>query len=238
MQSSIVALLTLFILTSCATPNKDNTTTFSTTKKEEQPVTTFQSGDLLTAVTNQEKQRVSNILASSYSNINETNDALDTPLHLAIYTDQIEVAKQLIDYGANINQQNKLEDSPYLYAGAEGKTDILAYMLEHGSPDLAVVNRYGGNTLIPAAEKGHLDTVILLLKDGREDLNFQNRFGYTALIEAVALTDGSKIFQDIVRELMDHGADKHIEDQSGQTASDYAQALGYDTIQHILAEYP
>ncbi len=104
-------------------------------------------------------------------------------------------------------------------------------------PDLAVVNRYGGNTLIPASEKGHLKTVKLLLKDGRQNIDFQNNFGYTALIEAVALTDGSKTFQLIVQELMEHGADKHIRDNSNRTAEDYAKELGYTQIQDILEEY-
>lgn len=72
---------------------------------------------------------------------------------IAVHNNQIELAKKLIDAGANVNIQDKIADSPYLYAGAEGRTEILAYMLSHSEPDQSIVNRFGGNALIPAAEK-------------------------------------------------------------------------------------
>ncbi len=90
-------------------------------------------------------------------------------------------------------------------------------MLENSEPDQSIVNRFGGNALIPAAEKGHLANVKLLLTDGRVDIDHQNHYGYTALIEAVALRDGSKIYQDIVRELLAHGANKELRDNQGKT---------------------
>lgn len=50
----------------------------------------------------------------------------------------------------------------------------------------------------------------LLLEDGREDIDFQNDFGYTALIEAVGLREGNQLYQDIVKLLMENGADQSI----------------------------
>lgn len=106
---------------------------------------------------------------------------------IAVHHNMIDIAKILVDHGANINLQDHIQDSSYLYAGAQGKTEILAYMLENSEPDQSIVNRFGGNALIPAAEKGHLANVKLLLTDGRVDIDHQNHYGYTALIEAVAL---------------------------------------------------
>lgn len=88
----------------------------------------------------------------------------------------------------------------------------------------------GGNALIPAAEKGHLENVRLLLADGNVDINHQNNYGYTALIEAVALRDGSKIYQDIVKELLAYDADKKLRDNYGKSAEDYAKELGYQAM--------
>ena len=139
--------------------------------------------------------------------------------------------------GADINLQNSISDSPYLYAGAQGRTEILAYMLKNATPDLNKHNRYGGNALIPAAEKGHIDNVKLLLEDGREDIDFQNDFGYTALIEAVGLREGNQLYQDIVKLLMENGADQSIKDNSGRTAMDYANQKGYTEISKIFAQY-
>ena len=72
---------------------------------------------------------------------------------IATHLNQLDIAKTLIDHGADINQQDGIQDSPYLYASAQGKTEILDYMLKNGKPDQQIVNRFGGNALIPAAEK-------------------------------------------------------------------------------------
>lgn len=163
--------------------------------------------------------------------VNERNES---ELLVAVFNNDIDRAIELIDAGANVNLQDNIDDSPYLYAGAQGRTEILEHMLKYADIDFSVVNRFGGNTLIPAAEKGHLDNVKLLVKDDRIDIDFQNNFGYTALIEAVALTDGSEVFQEIVRVLVGAGADIHIQDNSGRTALDYAKEKNYTIILEIL----
>ena len=70
----------------------------------------------------------------------------------------VEVARLLIEAGADVNAKDNIEDSPYLYAGAEGRLAILRLTLAHGA-DLKSVNRYGGTALIPACHHGHAETV-------------------------------------------------------------------------------
>ena len=118
----------------------------------------------------------------------------------------------------------------------EGKTEILKYIIEHAEPNQQIVNRYGGNALIPAAEKGHLNNVKLLLEDGKIDIDHQNNFGYTALIEAVALTDGSEVYQQIVQELVSYNANKELRDNSGKTALDYAKEKDYTAMIKLVEE--
>lgn len=76
----------------------------------------------------------------------------------------------------------------------------------------------------------------LLLTDARVDIDHQNNYGYTALIEAVALRDGSEIYQQIVQELLNHGADKTLRDNQGKTAEDYARELGYTELLAQLSQ--
>lgn len=196
-----------------------------------------QKGDntmsLIEAVDQQNEQQVQELLAQS-TEVDIQNDKGETPLLIATHQNNVAIAKALIDAGADINKQDAIQDSPYLYAGAQGKTEILAYMLAHREPDQTVVNRYGGNALIPAAEKGHLENVKQLLEDGRADINHQNNFGYTALIEAVALTDGSPLYQDIVAELLKHDANTELRDNNDKTALDYAKEKGYTEIEAML----
>ncbi|HIX42219.1 MAG TPA: ankyrin repeat domain-containing protein [Candidatus Kurthia intestinigallinarum] len=188
---------------------------------------------LIEAVDQQNEQQVQELLAQS-TEVDIQNDKGETPLLIATHQNNVAIAKALIDAGADINKQDAIQDSPYLYAGAQGKTEILAYMLAHREPDQTVVNRYGGNALIPAAEKGHLENVKQLLEDGRADINHQNNFGYTALIEAVALTDGSPLYQDIVAELLKHDANTELRDNNDKTALDYAKEKGYTEIEAML----
>lgn len=192
------------------------------------------SGELIQAVENNDIEKVQEILKDTSYPINEMNNEKETPLLIATHDNHIEIAKLLIDAGADINQQDSIQDSAYLYAGAQGKTEILTYMIEHAEPNQQIVNRYGGNTLIPAAEKGHLNNVKLLLEDGKVDIDHQNNFGYTALIEAVALTDGSEVYQQIVQELVSYSANKELRDNSNKTALDYAKEKGYTTMIKIL----
>ncbi len=122
-------------------------------------------------------------MARSNATVNEINDKKKTPLLIATHENDVEIAKLLIDAGANINQQDAIQDSAYLYVGAQVKTEILRYMMEHAKPNQQVRNRFCGNALTLAAEKGHLDNVHLLLTDEQVDIDHQNYYGYTALIE-------------------------------------------------------
>lgn len=193
-------------------------------------------GKLILAVENSEVKKVQEILQDPSYPINETNTKKETPLLIATHGNHIEIAKLLIDAGADINQQDGIQDSAYLYAGAQGKTEILRYMMEHAKPNQTIVNRYGGNALIPAAEKGHVNNVKLLLKDGHVNIDHQNNFGYTALIEAVALTNGSEIYQQIVQELVAFNANKELRDNAGKTALDYAKEKDYTAMIELLEE--
>lgn len=161
-------------------------------------------------------------MARSNATVNEINNKKETPLLIATHENDIEIAKLLIDAHADINQQDAIQDSAYLYVGAQVKTEILRYMMEHAKPNQQVRNRFCGNALIPAAEKGQLD------------IDHQNDYGYTALIEAVALTDGSKVYQEIVQELVDVGANQNLRDRYGKTALDYAKEQGYRKMIEIL----
>ncbi len=195
-----------------------------------------QSGELIQAVEKNDIKKIQDILKDASYPINETNSEKETPLLIATHDNNIEVVKLLIKAGADINQQDSLQDSAYLYAGAQGKTEILKYMIKHAEPNQNIVNRYGGNSLIPAAEKGHLNNVMVLLEDGKVDIDHQNNFGYTALIEVVALTDGSEVYQQILQELVSYNANKELRDNSNKTALDYAKEKDYKKMIKLLEE--
>ncbi len=66
------------------------------------------------------------------------------------------------------------------------------------------------------------------------DVDHVNGLGWTALLEAVILGDGGAAHTEIVRLLVDAGADVSISDGEGVTALEHARAAGYDEIVAIL----
>jgi hypothetical protein len=88
--------------------------------------------------------------------------------------------------------------------------------------------------LIPAAHHGHVDTVRLLLQTAI-DIDHVNNLGWTALLEAVILGDGGAVYIEIVKLLLDAGADADIADQDGLTPLMHASQRGYVDIVVLLS---
>ena len=136
---------------------------------------------------------------------------LDQQLVRAAKNSKPDLVRELIAAGGNVNAKDSIQDSAYLYAGAEGFNEVLAITLENGA-DVASTNRYGGTALIPASEHGHLQTIRMLIA-ARVPVNHVNNLGWTALQEAILLNDGGKNQQQAVVLLLDAGADPGIRDR-------------------------
>ena len=154
-------------------------------------------------------------------------------LLLATHANNVEIARALIDAGADVNARDAIKDTPYLYAGAEGRDEILKAILATGRANLKDTNRYGGTALIPAADHGHPSTVSILI-DAGVDIDHVNNLGWTALLEAVILGDGGPIYQEIVGLLIDAGA-QQIPDRDGVTPLDHAKRRGFEAIAQRIA---
>jgi hypothetical protein len=155
-----------------------------------------------------------------------------TALLAATQANRIDAARLLIERGADVNAKDELQDSPFLYAGAQGRLEILRMTLAAGA-DLKSTNRYGGTALIPAAHYGHVETVRELLRT-KIDLDHVNSLGWTALLEAIILGDGGDAHTEIVRSLVAHGAKLQLADAQGVTPLAHAERRGQRAIVEIL----
>jgi ankyrin repeat protein len=156
-----------------------------------------------------------------------------TALLAATQRNHVEVARFLIQEGADVNAKDFIQDSPYLYAAAEGRIEILKMTLAAGA-DLKDTNRYRGTGLIPAAHHGHVEAVRLLLATSI-DKDHVNNLGWTALLEAVILGDGGAAHTEIVRLLVQAGANINIADRDGVTPLAHARKSGYSGMVRILS---
>lgn len=189
---------------------------------------------LMEAVTQQNMAGVKASLAAG-AEVETRNSNGATALLVATELDNLVIAKLLLAKGANVNLQDNKEDSPFLFAGAEGRLALLKELAKH-DPDQRVVNRFGGNALIPAAEKGHLETVCFLLEKTQVAVNHVNNLGWTALLEAIILSDGGDTQQEIVNLLLANGANPNMKDAKGVSPLRHAKDMGFDQIAQALIE--
>lgn len=144
----------------------------------------------------------------------------------------MDVARLLVQLGADPDAQDDRKDSAWLVTGVTGSVAMLETLLP-ANPDLTLRNRFGGTSLIPASERGHVDYVRRAVRT-RIDVNHVNDLGWTALLEAIILGKGTKPWQDIVRILVDAGADPSLADKAGVTPLQHARSRGYAEIAKIL----
>ena len=129
--------------------------------------------------------------------------------------------------------QDETQQSAFLIATSEGYLDLLKLTLAHGA-DVYSTDSYNGTGLIRAADRGHVEIVRELLKTDIK-VNHVNRLGWTALHEAIILGDGGPRHTEVVRLLVDAGADVNLPDGRG-TPLEHARYGGYDEIIRILEE--
>jgi ankyrin repeat protein len=166
----------------------------------------------------------------------ETRDAhRRTPLLLAAAADHQDVARVLVALGADPDALDDRHDTPWLVTGVTGSA-AMGRILVTSNPDLGIRNRYGGVSVIPASERGHVDYVRWVVHTGI-DVNHVNDLGWTALLEAVILGDGSTPYQDIVRTLLDAGADPSIGDHDGVIALEHARRQAQTKVVQILLSH-
>ncbi|MEY8349052.1 ankyrin repeat domain-containing protein [Bacillus cereus] len=189
---------------------------------------------LLTAVEQRETATVLSLIQQG-TNINVIDSQGRTPVMVATYGNDIKTARALIKAGANVNVQDKMKNNPFLYAGAEGYLEILKLTIDAGA-DPTLTNRYGGTALIPAAEHGYIDVIKELLTRTNIDVNHVNNLGWTALMEAIVLSDGNETQQQVIRLLIEHGANINIPDHDGVTPLQHARAHNFKEIEEILIQ--
>ncbi|MDT9689021.1 ankyrin repeat domain-containing protein [Streptomyces sp. P9(2023)] len=159
---------------------------------------------------------------------------LRSPLLLAARADRVDAAALLVEAGADPDARDSRADTPWLVTGVTGSVGMMRVLLPAG-PDLTLTNRFGGTSLIPAAERGHVAYVRAVLRETDVDVHHVNRLGWTALLEAVILGDGGRAHEEIVELLITAGADPLLADHDGTTPLEHARRRGFAGIAGLLA---
>jgi len=99
-------------------------------------------------------------------------------IHMAVLSGNLEVVKQHIEAGTNINEKEAMSGStPLISAASFGKNDIAKALIDAGA-DLSIKNNDGATSLHTAAFFCRVEIVQMLI-DAKADKTIRNNFGVT-----------------------------------------------------------
>ncbi|KAL7750935.1 hypothetical protein RI367_003514 [Sorochytrium milnesiophthora] len=162
-------------------------------------------------------------LASSPSSSNVNVDPVQaasgqTPIHYAAAKGLPAAVQVLIQHGAAIDRVDKAGETPLWKACYHGHVEVVKPLTAAGAnPNYQ--DKQGWTPTHTAAARAHTAVVSWLLGHTYADVNIKNAFGSTPLMVAAA-----KGAVDIVRQLLDRGADPLIRNSLGECAYDIAAA--------------
>ena len=189
--------------------------------------------DLLQAATFRNDTNAVQTLLSNGANPNLRDGRQRTLVHIAAHASAYDTLRILVKAGADINAMEFQDYDAITIAAVANDVQMLKLALELGGNPTTVTSPYEGTALIAAAHLGHVEVVKNLIEAG-SPLDHINNLHWTALIEAVVLGDGGANHTEIVRILVEAGADTNITDRNGVSPLGLANDFGYETMIAIL----
>jgi len=135
----------------------------------------------------------------------------ETPLHLSSRAGHVDVARFLIEHGAEVAAQHGHGVTPLFWACSGGYVGLARLLIEHGA-NAATQDEHGEvqlTLLQLVCVNGHVDLARLLIEHGA-DAAAQGKYGWTPLHWA-----SSRGYVDLARLLIEHGADVAVQDDLG-----------------------
>jgi len=131
----------------------------------------------------------------------------------AVISGNNEAFQKLLDAGEDIHEIDKAGRTVLFYAASFKRADMLKVLIEHGL-DVNLQDNNGQIPLHMACQQYDLQTAILLINAGSK-IDVQDKLGNTPLFYAVTKSGGKG---DLIRYLLQKGADKDIKNNHGNSA--------------------
>jgi prepilin-type processing-associated H-X9-DG protein len=180
-----------------------------------------------------------------------------TLLHWAAYKGHMDIAKLLIDEGADVNVLSEYV-TPLFWAVRYNRTDMAQLLIDNGAD--VNLRLKGGMTVLHYAAAPEIARFLI---DNGADMNAKSEYGATPLHMIVMKTahhealrtiiDYNDVIADVKSEeiinkavqqqlevvelLIRNGADPQVKDTYGKTPYDYALIAGFESIIEFLSQY-
>lgn len=215
------------------------------------------NSELMGAAKSKNSAAVETLLAQG-SAIDQQNNKGKTALMFAASEGNVEIARLLLERGANANLTDQYGTTSLIVAATSGYDGVVELLLAHDA-DAGIRDQSGGSALVNALYFGHTRSVELLLgklaplekQDGEELLLLAAGLGHDAIIrllvragvdvngrglkQRTALMAAATFEQpQVMKVLLELGADPLARDDAGITAMDIACEQGNDEILALL----
>jgi ankyrin repeat protein len=165
--------------------------------------------------------------------INARNKNGVTPLHIASRRHSHGVVALLLEFGADVDAEDKDKMTPLFYASKSIQSGEVAHLLlDHGA-SVHTRNKYGQTPLHLASEYNLSSVVASSLKLGA-DVNARDDDKATPLLCASSFFVEGGMTQ---RLLLNHGASVHIRNKNGQTPLHIASRRGLSDLMTLLLKF-
>ncbi|NGP54014.1 ankyrin repeat domain-containing protein [Thioalkalivibrio sp. XN8] len=167
-------------------------------------------------------------LLAAGAGVDDRNANGGTALMYAVSAGDVAMARLLLEAGADPNARARIGWTPLLVGAAKGRADAIKLLLDAGA-DAADADAYGWTPLMRAVSAGHVAAVDALLGSERANLEAREESGATALHIAAG-----RGYTEIVRRLLDAGAEASAADGAGRTPADVARLQGHGEAAALL----
>ncbi|EGV00119.1 ankyrin repeat domain-containing protein [Mycoplasmopsis columbina] len=159
--------------------------------------------------------------------LNEKDDFGNNPLHQAVFNNNLEIVKKLLENKLDIDALNDEDESALSIACLNNNLILAKILLDNGAnPNLKLLD--GCFALHFAANANNQYIVKELIEKGAE-IDAQNDYGTTALMIAA-----QKGYNDVAAILIENGANVTITDNFQQNALYYATQGGFSEIVELI----
>ncbi|WP_264376841.1 MULTISPECIES: ankyrin repeat domain-containing protein [unclassified Wolbachia] len=184
--------------------------------------------ELFAAVRSGDANQVADLINKG-DDVNARDNRGNTPLHLAVLADKLQVVEKLIEGGADVNAKNNHGATPLHWAALNQNVNIVEKLIEKGA-NVNEKNKYDNVPLHYAAGYGSLSVIEKLIEKGA-DINAKSSNGDTPLHLA---TKNSHL--DVLEKLIKEGANVNERNKYGNIPLHWAASYGRLSIVEELIE--
>ena len=147
-------------------------------------------------------------LLSQHVDVDGSQGDGTTAMHWAAFRDDLEMAKMLVQAGANVRATTREGDITPLFMACKNGSAPMVELLINAGADVNGVKSNGTTPLMEAAASGSAEAVKVLLDHGANANAKETAHGQTALMFAAALNRDA-----VIRVLMSHNADPKVQSE-------------------------